>query len=317
MKRGRIFVLIAVSSIGVWLALCAVIGIVAVEAALHQARLPLTRADEAQARSIAARSNATFADVEVVANDGVVLRAWNMRPLKGNGDAAILLHGVADNRMGMLGNAEMLLRHGFVVLLPDARAHGVSGGPIATYGVKEAYDVREWYEWLVQSRAPRCIDGLGESMGGAQLLRSLQIEHGFCAVVAESAFSTFEEAGYDRLGQAFQTGPWLGRTLLRPALNAGFLYARLKYGVDLRQARPRDAVTESRVPILLIHGRADTNLPPRHSEEMKAANAAVSLWEPHAAEHCGAAGAEPIEYERRVVAWFESHGPATVGIASH
>ncbi|SRR6266568_4876576 len=153
-------------------------------------------------------------------------------------------------------------------------------------------------------------------MGGAQLLGSLQNERGFCAVIAESTFATFEEAGYDRLGQAFGTGSWLGSTLLRPALMVGFYYARLKFDVDLRNARPRDAVAASRVPILLIHGRADANLPPRHSEEIKSYSPAVALWEPQGAGHCGAAGADPREYERRVVAWFESHRSDNASVAS-
>ena len=37
-----------------------------------------------------------------------------------------------------VGQCELLLRHGFAVLLPDARPHGISGGDIATYGVMES-----------------------------------------------------------------------------------------------------------------------------------------------------------------------------------
>ncbi len=162
MKRARLLILITGGSIAVWLVLCTAIGIVAVEGALHPVRLPLTPADDSRAQNIAAQDRARIADVEITSDDGVTLRAWIMRPIAGNGDAVILLHGVADNRAGMLGNADMLLRHGFAVLLPDARAHGASGGPIATYGVKEADDVRRWYDWLARSQAPRCIDGLGE-----------------------------------------------------------------------------------------------------------------------------------------------------------
>jgi len=58
---------------------------------------------------------------------------------------------------------------------------------------------------------------------------------------------------------------------------------------------------------MLIHGLADSNLPVRHSEMIKAARADVVLWEPKGADHCEASTAEPAEYERRVVGWFESH----------
>ncbi len=238
-----------------------------------------------------------------------MLRAWSIRPVRGAPDAAILLHGHTDNRAGMLGNAEMLLRHGYAVLLPDARAHGTSGGALATYGVKEAGDVRRWFQWLEREEAPRCIDGLGESMGAAQLLVSLGDEPGFCAVVAESAFASFKEASYDRLGEKLNAGAGVGRTLLRPAVEAGLLYARWRYGVDLERASPEDAVAARSVPVLLIHGRKDTNLPPRHSERILARSSLrgseVVFWEPERAGHCGAAGAEPREYERRVMGWLE------------
>jgi fermentation-respiration switch protein FrsA (DUF1100 family) len=292
---------------GIWLAFCALVGVVAMKAALHPMRLHVDQADENAANDVAASDRAALSDVSVIASDGAILRGWLFAVSHGNGDAAILLHGQGDNRAGMLGNADMLLRRGYSVLLPDARAQGDSGGTIATYGLKEKDDLRRWFEWLERNLAPRCIDGLGDSMGAAILLQAVAIEPGFCAVVAESSFASFREAGYDRLGQAFRTGPWLGRTVLLPAVTAGFVYADIRYGVDFERASPEIAVARSRVPVLLIHGLADDNLPPRHSERIKAGNPSVVLWEPASAGHCGAAGAEPEEYQRRVVGWFETH----------
>ena len=144
-------------------------------------------------------------------------------------------------------------------------------------------------------------------MGGAELLRSLDTERGFCAVIAESPFATFREAAYDRLGQQFGSGSRLGRTVLRPAWFAGVLYARARYGVDLEKDDPARAVAASTVPVMLIHGLADKNLPVRHSQMIKAASPRVALWEPEGADHCGASTAEPVEYETRVVEWFRNH----------
>jgi dipeptidyl aminopeptidase/acylaminoacyl peptidase len=182
---------------------------------------------------------------------------------------------------------------------------------VATYGVKEAADVRHWVDWLRQNESSRCIDGLGDSMGAGQLLESLRAVPDFCAVVAESAFASFREVSYDRLGERLHAGAWTGRTLLRPAVEVGLLNARWKDGVDFRQASAQNAVADSSVPVLLIHGLKDTNIPPRHSEMIVARSAGrippVELWEPAQAGHCGAAGAEPAEYERRVVGWFDGH----------
>jgi hypothetical protein len=294
-----------------WLAVCAIAGIVAAEGALHPSRLKLTQDDEAQAAAVAESHGAVLQQVEITASDGAILRAWAIRPAPGNGNAVILLHGVANNRAGMLGPADMLLRRGYSVLLPDARAQGMSGGDLATYGFLEAGDLQRWFNWLVQEQTPHCIDAIGESMGAAQLLNSLRTMRGFCAVTAESSFASFREVSYVRIGEWFGAGPWLGRTILRPVVEFGILYARWKYGVDLGQDNPAQAVAASHVPVLLIHGLLDNNIPPYNSGMIVAAsrsrNPDVSLWEPPDAGHCGAMGAEPDEFERRVVGWFQSH----------
>jgi hypothetical protein len=317
MKQTRRFLIVASISIAIWLAFECIVGIVAAEMALHPGRKVEGPQSEQIAQAIASRHNAQMAEVSITAPDGAALRAWSFRPAHGNGDAVILLHGHTDNRAGMLGNADLLLRHGYSVLLPDARAHGLSGGNLATYGVNEADDIRRWFDWLEQADAPGCIDGLGESMGAAQLLQSLRVTPGFCAVVAESLFASFRDASYDRMGEQLHAGADIGRTLMRPAVEAGFLYSRWKYGVDLEQASPENAVAASKVPVLLIHGKRDTNLPPRHSEviltQSSARGSEVVLWEPSEAGHCGAAGAEPEEYERRVIGWFEEHRPSKPG----
>lgn len=306
-------ILIGSVTVAVWLLACGFVGIIAANWALHPMRHPVSPQMEAEARALADRDHATLETVAISADDGVTLRAWRMNPEHRNGNAVILFHGVSDNRAGMLGPADFLLRSGYFVLLPDARAHGSSGGPIATYGVTESGDIRDWFQWIVSAKAPRCVYAIGESMGAAQLLDSLNVEPGFCAVVAESPFANFREASFIRLGQQLGVGDWAGRTLLRPAVETALLYVRWRYHVDLSQDQPDRAVARSRVPVLLIHGMLDRNLPPRNSEMILARNHGrnpnVVLWEPRDADHCGAATAEPREYQRRVLEWFGNHGP--------
>jgi hypothetical protein len=306
-RRLRKLALVATAAILIYLSLSAVIGIVAVESALHPQRRALTPADQAQARTLAAQHHADLRGTSIPAKDGVILRAWSLHPTGANGDTVLLLHGQADNRAGMLAYAALFLSSGYSVLLPDARAHGQSDGPIATYGVLEADDIHRWLLSIEKEDHPHCIYALGNSMGAAELLNSLPANPDLCAAVAESSFSSFRAAAYDRLGQQFHTGPWLGRTLLRPALPIAILYARLRYHIDLAQFSPELAAAHTRVPILLIHGQADTNLPPAHSERIKADNPSIELWEPLHATHCGALGSDPEEYQRRVLNWFAAH----------
>jgi hypothetical protein len=243
-------------------------------------------------------------DVSITAPDQVILRGWLLRPTTSNGNAAIVLHGLADNRLGMIGYAQLLLAHGYTVLLPDARAHGLSGGELAAYGLLEREDIHKWVDFLLAVAHPRCVYGMGESMGAAELLQSLQVESRFCAVVAESPFSTFREIAYDRMGQPFHMGPWVGRILLRPMVEIAFQRVRWKYGLNMQRVSPEDAVVRSNVPVLLIHGQIDGNIPVRHSRAIHRAAPQSVLWEVPGADHCGAIAVAPREFEKRVLEWF-------------
>ena len=280
--------------------------------ALHPYRRSVTQSEERNARATAQADQIEFRDVELTTPDGTVLRAWFMRPPEANGDAVILLHGVSDNRMGTYGYGKWLVQNHYMVLLPDSRAHGSSGGEVATYGLKEADDLHRWVDWIETAEHPHCMFGLGESMGAAQLLQALPREPRFCAVVAESPFATFREIACVRLGQPFGAGPWLGKTFFRPAADVGFLYIRFRYGLNMELASPEQAVVGSKIPVLLIHGLDDTNIPSYHSDLIAAKNRSdVTVWKVPGAEHTGAHQAEPEEFERRVLEWFVVHSPAT------
>ena len=150
--------------------------------------------------------------------------------------------------------------------------------------------------------------GLGESFGAATLLQALKQENRFCAVVAESTFSSFRQISYIRVGQFLHTGVWLGEIVLRPAVEFAFLYGQITRGVNIASASPESAVVGSSLPIFLIHGLADTNIPPRQSERIQAHNPAkIVLWEVPNAGHCGAADAAGEEFKVRVLDWFASH----------
>jgi uncharacterized protein len=304
------------SLVATYCLVCAVLGVILAESNLHPTKRPLTSEEQTWARGVATRQNVKLESVSMTAHDGLVLYAWNLRSSAGSSLAVILLHGMGDNRSGMIGYAEMLLKHGFSVLLPDSRAHGESAGEVATYGLLEREDIRGWFDWLRLNQHPSCIFGLGESMGAAQLLQAIQTEPDFCAVVAESSFSSFREIAYDRVGQFVRTGPWVGRSILRPVVESAFLYTQWRYGLNMDQISPRDSVARSHVPTLLIHGAIDGNIPVRHSHLIQSRNKAASLWVVPRADHCGAISTAPSEFETRVTSWFSLHAIPYSGATS-
>jgi pimeloyl-ACP methyl ester carboxylesterase len=285
-------------------AICTIGGIYLADGSLHPGRRAMTEEEVTTFKERLRVLEAELQDVSVTTSDHVVLRGWLLRPAHSNGDGALVLHGLADNRIGMAGYAQLLLAHGYTVLLPDARAHGVSGGTVATFGLLERKDIHDWADLLSSEAHPRCLFAMGESMGAAQLLQALQMESRFCAVVAESSFSTFREIAYDRMGQAFHSGAWVGQTVLRPLVEVAFLRARWKYGLSMGEVSPEAAVASSHVPVLLIHGQVDGNIPVRHSRAIHARAPQTALWEVPGADHCGAVAVARDEFERRIIGWF-------------
>jgi uncharacterized protein len=205
---------------------CVIAGIFVADGSLRPARRPLANDEVAAMRNAAQALDAQLEDVFITTSDGVLLLGWSIHPHHGNGNEVILLHGVGDNRLGMTGYAQLLLAHGYNVLMPDARGHGASGGELVTYGLLERNDIRQWFNFAQTRDHPHCIFGFGESMGAAQLLQSLATGLPFCAVAVESPFATFREIAYDRMGQPFHLGSWVGRTFFWPVVEVGFLRAR-------------------------------------------------------------------------------------------
>jgi uncharacterized protein len=96
--------------------------------------------------------------------------------------------------------------------------------------------------------------------------------------------------------------------LAAPPVWAGFFYARLRYGLDLRAASPKAALARSKTPVLLIHGLNDTQTPPEHSRILEASNRRMAtLWLVPGAGHTGAFGAEPGEFQERVLGFFAAY----------
>ena len=271
---------------------------------LHPANLNPPR--RAQADAMLARTGARKADFTVRADDGIELRGWKIVPPSPNGDWVLLFHGVSDNRTGDLGHAEFLLRHDYSVVLMDSRAHGESGGEMATYGWKERYDTVAISNALCTSENVRHLYALGVSMGAAIALQSAAVEPRIAAVAAEDPFANLREVSYDYAG--LDISPLLGKTLFRPATFFAIDGMKRAGGFDPDDVSPQKAVAQRPFPVLLICGTDDHRIPCRHAREIyKAAAGPKELWILQGAGHASALGQAPAEYENRVVSFFEKY----------
>jgi len=270
---------------------------------LHPLRRPLTRDLVQQADVSFVQIGAYRKPFDVRAPDGILLHGWKVRAAQPNGSWVLLFHGVADNRMGVLEHSLFLLRAGYGVTLMDARGHGQSEGPIATYGWLERNDTRAILDALVASEHPAHIFALGESMGAGIALQSAGVDPRIEAVVAEAPFASLREASYDYAG--LQRYPLLGKTLFAPGAWVMLARGQSLAGFRAAEVSPERAVATRAFPVFLICDTADTTLPCRHSERIYgAAREPKSLWVVPGAFHTAALGYQPAEFQRRVLHFF-------------
>ncbi|MCL4524219.1 MAG: alpha/beta hydrolase [Acidobacteria bacterium] len=300
MKHARLSFVLAVGLLPVFAGMA---GAMLGSGMLHPMRRELSPELIARADQAFTRVHATREDFEVRAPDGVLLRGWKVRFQQSNGDWVMLFHGVSDNRVGMHSYAEFLLRHGYSVLLMDARAHGASEGPLATYGWLERHDTSAIAGALFASEQVHCFFLLGESMGASIALQSAAEEPRVSGVVAESAFANLREVSFDYAG--LRLSSFLGRTLFRPASTIAIRGAEKEGGFKADDISPEKAVAARAFPVLLICGLSDRNIPARHTKRIyKAAIGPKEMWLVKGAGHTAVLGKEPLEFERRVLTFF-------------
>jgi alpha-beta hydrolase superfamily lysophospholipase len=251
-------------------------------------------------------------DFNVRAPDGILLRGWIVRPDHPSGKWVLLFHGVADNRIGVIGQSEFLLRAGYSVVMMDARAHGASEGQFATYGWLERNDTKSIIDALANHERAMVftcfcstihIFALGESMGAGIALQSAAVEPRIEGVVAEASFATLREASYDYAG--LRRSPFLGKTLFAP-FSWMLLYRGEKLtGLPVAEVSPEKAVATRAFPVLLICDEKDEALPCRHTQRIYAAALGPKqFWEVPGAFHTAALGFQPAEFQSRVLNFY-------------
>jgi uncharacterized protein len=306
-------------------AIAAVAGWFAAPTFLHPIRRALTPDLIREADTSFAASGGHRADFTVRAPDGVTLRGWIVTAPRPNGSWVLLFHGVADNRVGVIGQSEFLLRAGYSVVMMDSRAHGASDGDMATYGWLERNDTRTIIDALLaeeqsreasvqrtalgppgsplDARPAMHIFALGESMGAGIALQSAAVDPRIEGVVAEASFANLREASYDYAG--LRTFPVLGMTLFRPFSWMLLSHGEKLTGFPIAEVSPVKAVATRGFPVLLICDEKDQALPCRHTRQIYAAAVGPKqFWEVPGAFHTAGLGFQPAEFERRVLDFF-------------
>jgi hypothetical protein len=233
-----------------------------------------------------------YEHVSLKTADGLRLAGWYVRSRNG---AAVISY---PSRQGKLPQARMLVRHGYGVLLLDARGYDGSDGAPNMFGWGEAKDIDAAVAWL--RRQPDVHDGrvggIGFSVGGEMLLQAAAGNPDLRAVVSEGAGirSVREELLYGFRSvlalpaQAVETAAIsvLSGTPPPPSLD------------DLvSEIAPR--------PVFLIYAEHGAGSEDLNKNYYRSAGEPKQLWQVPGAHHTGGYQAAPAGYERRVVGFFD------------
>ena len=234
---------------------------------------------------------AAFEDVSFTTSDGLRLEGWYV-PTK-NGATVVVIPG----RKGPQKPARLLAEHGYGVLLFDRRGEGESEGDPNGFGWAGPRDVEAAIAFLRgrpevdESR----IGGLGLSVGGEVLLQAAAESDDLQAVVSEGAGIRSVREAVELPGR----DSWIttGVIGLITAATATFTS-------DLPPPGLKDLSAEISAPVFFIYATPGQGGESLTKTFYEAASQPKELW---AAEggHTGAIDAEPQEYERRVVGFFD------------
>jgi len=233
-----------------------------------------------------------FENMTLRTSDGVDLAAWYV-PSR-NGAAVISF----PTRKGKLPQARMLVRHGYGVLLLDARGYDGSDGDPNLFGWGTDRDIDAAVAWL--QRCPDVHDGrvggIGFSVGGETMLDAAASNTGLRAVVSEGA-------GARSIREELMRGPRGLFTIPQAAVQTGAL--AVLSGTAPPPSLERLVGRIAPRPVLLIYAGRSNAGEDLNVDYFHAASEPKTLWKIPEAGHVGGFQARPREYERRVIAFFD------------
>jgi dienelactone hydrolase len=237
--------------------------------------------------------NAAFADVSFESTDGLRLSGWYRPPR--NGATVLVIHGGGGDRTGAMDHAKLLDRHGYGVLMYDARGRGESEGTPNSYGWDWERDAAGAMRWLHAQPGAGRIGALGLSSGADTVVDLAAHDASVAAVVTDGlALRTMEDA--ENLDGGLKT----------ESLTGWLMFQAVGVMSGSEPSEPlQELVPRIHAPLLMISAGESAE---RDYNELYAevANEPFEHWNLPEAGHTSAVRDEPAEYERRVTRFLDA-----------
>ena len=242
-------------------------------------------------------------DMFITANDGIRLHGLWVSAQNAKG-TVILFHGYRSTFLVDFSMAlEFYFNAGYNLLIPDQRAHGESEGKFITFGVKESSDLLKWVDFhnCTFGTAPVILSGL--SMGASTVLFAADeaLQDNVRGIIADCGFTSPKEI----LSVVYKRVTHLPPVISMWAVN---LFAGIFADFSITEKDTRVTLASSKVPVLMIHGKADGFVPCKMSEDgYQACNGKKKLLLVEGADHGVSFIHDREGYIRSVVAFLEEN----------
>ena len=236
-----------------------------------------------------------YEDVTFTTNDGIKLAGWW---IPGDGNKTVIIgHGYPFDK-GNIMRPTRWLHPKYNLLYYDHRSFGQSKGSVTTAGPRETKDVEAAIRF-VKKKQKGPIGLYGFSLSAAAMLMANHT--GVKAVVSDSTYATMDNM-INRVYAIF--GPFRFPFVW---LTQGYALAFLR--INSKDVSPAQSLAKSKVPVLLIHGDKDTQIPVSNAHELydSSNKNTTQLWIVAGADHGEAMAVERAEYRRRVTVFLEKH----------
>ncbi len=190
------------------------------------------------------------------------------------------------------GGSELSINLGHNVLLVDQRAHGKSEGRTITFGIQERHDCLRWIQYAMERfGCDTKIILYGVSMGGATVLMAsgLELPENVKGIIADCPYASPMDIIL-HVGQKMPIPNWL----IRPFVKLG---AKVYGGFDVEETDAATAVKKAQIPILIIHGEADSFVPCKMSDVVSENPKFIERHTFPGADHAISFLVDPVRYK--------------------
>ena len=201
--------------------------------------------------------------------------------------------------------ADFWHQNGCNVLYAEQRAQGESGGEYMGFGMLERYDCLDWVHYLCRNGfddKPMYLAGV--SMGGATVLMSAAFDLPPCVkgIMADCAFTSAQ----DIWKHVARNNIRMAYTGLHALIASDICKRKIQLGsADFTTI---EAMKESRVPVLFVHGTDDCFVPVEMTyENYKACSAEKRLFVVPGADHGMSYFVDPEGYRAAMLNFFKDY----------